>query len=201
MGTLLNRRRYMGGKSLPYDAEIEYLKFVNNCSIDTGIKPSTNYKYYWKYLWESKVDYNYLFSNMFTKNNWFMFAGTEKAEHTQIHIQSWSTEMGSEIILNTLYDGSFMHTGNNMVISANGTTMATLAYRNFTAPNNLLIRVYRDNCAVRIYDFSIRDSNDMLLVELIPVRKGTVGYMYDKVSGQLFGNEGTGSFILGPDKT
>ena len=33
----------------------------------------------------------------------------------------------------------------------------------------------------------------------IPVRKGDVGYMYDLVSGQLFGNSGTGNFILGPD--
>ena len=37
---------------------------------------------------------------------------------------------------------------------------------------------------------------------LIPVRKGTVGYLYDKVSGQLFGNaNSTGAFTLGPDVT
>lgn len=35
--------------------------------------------------------------------------------------------------------------------------------------------------------------------DLIPVRIGNTGYMYDKVSGQLFGNSGTGDFILGPD--
>ena len=35
--------------------------------------------------------------------------------------------------------------------------------------------------------------------DMIPVRKGNIGYMYDKVSGQLFGNSGTGSFTLGPD--
>ena len=32
-----------------------------------------------------------------------------------------------------------------------------------------------------------------------PVRIGSVGYLLDKVSGQLFGNLGTGSFIVGPD--
>lgn len=32
------------------------------------------------------------------------------------------------------------------------------------------------------------------------VRIDTTGYMYDKVSGQLFGNAGTGDFILGADK-
>ena len=39
-----------------------------------------------------------------------------------------------------------------------------------------------------------------LVRDFIPVRKGTTGYMYDKVSGNLFGNSGTGDFILGNDK-
>lgn len=34
-------------------------------------------------------------------------------------------------------------------------------------------------------------------MDLISVRVGQVGYMYDKVSGQLFGNAGTGTFVLG----
>jgi hypothetical protein len=41
---------------------------------------------------------------------------------------------------------------------------------------------------------------ESLLIHLIPVRVGQVGYMYDKISGQLFGNVGTGSFFLGLDK-
>lgn len=38
-------------------------------------------------------------------------------------------------------------------------------------------------------------------MELIPVRVGSVGYMLDLVSKQLLGNNGTGDFTLGPDKT
>jgi hypothetical protein len=41
--------------------------------------------------------------------------------------------------------------------------------------------------------------NDSIVLDLIPVRVGTIGYMYDSVSGTLFGNAGTGDFILGPD--
>jgi hypothetical protein len=51
----------------------------------------------------------------------------------------------------------------------------------------------------RIYGAQIF-KNDILIFDGIPVRIGTTGYMYDKVSGQLFGNAGTGDFILGPDK-
>lgn len=39
-----------------------------------------------------------------------------------------------------------------------------------------------------------------LVADFIPVRVGQIGYMYDKVSRQLFANQGTGNFILGPDK-
>ena len=35
--------------------------------------------------------------------------------------------------------------------------------------------------------------------DLIPVRVGNVGYMYDKVSKELFANAGSGSFTLGGD--
>ena len=54
----------------------------------------------------------------------------------------------------------------------------------------------------RFYSFSATDVNsDESVVDLIPVRKGTVGYIYNRVSGELFGNQGTGAFIIGPDKT
>lgn len=39
----------------------------------------------------------------------------------------------------------------------------------------------------------------VLLRDFIAVRVGQVGYMYDKVSGQLFGNDGSGAFTLGND--
>ena len=41
--------------------------------------------------------------------------------------------------------------------------------------------------------------NGELVRDLIPVRVSNVGYMYDKVSGQLFSNDGTGNFVIGPD--
>ena len=43
--------------------------------------------------------------------------------------------------------------------------------------------------------------NGLTVRDFIPVRVGDVGYMYDRVSGDLFGNAGTGAFIIGPDKT
>ena len=43
--------------------------------------------------------------------------------------------------------------------------------------------------------------NSVLIRDFVPIRIGTTGYMYDTVSGELFGNAGTGDFTLGPDVT
>jgi hypothetical protein len=53
-----------------------------------------------------------------------------------------------------------------------------------------------ENTAMKIYYFKIYEGS-VLMMDLIPVRVGQVGYMYDRVSGQLFGNSGTGNFTLG----
>lgn len=52
--------------------------------------------------------------------------------------------------------------------------------------------------ATKIYELKVYES-DVLVLDYIPIRVGSVGYMYDKVSGQLFGNAGTGDFVIGPD--
>lgn len=48
------------------------------------------------------------------------------------------------------------------------------------------------------YAFTI-SSDGVVTHDLIPVRVGTTGYMYDRVTGRFFGNAGTGNFVLGPD--
>ena len=54
-------------------------------------------------------------------------------------------------------------------------------------------------CKARMYEIQITQGNQIIL-DLIPVRKNGIGYMYDKISKRLYGNDSTGEFILGPDK-
>lgn len=51
----------------------------------------------------------------------------------------------------------------------------------------------------KIYKVQISQGNEIIF-DFIPVRKNGVGYMFDTISKQLYGNDGTGEFILGPDK-
>jgi len=185
---------------MSYDAEIEYLGFAQNCTIDTGIKPSTNYKYYWKYLWTDRTSWTYPFTNNGSNGNWFVFGGIESSNRIQIHIKSNYNLSGRPINANTLYDGSFMHNGNNMEVRLNNTLMVSLAYTDFQSSINLNIQNTK-NLTIWMYNFSIYNENDVLLRDYIPVRVGQTGYLYDMISGRLFGNAGTGDFVLGPDKT
>ena len=74
----------------------------------------------------------------------------------------------------------------------------------FTATN--VIRIFGSSgvsggytkYAGKIYSVQISQGNQIVM-DLIPVRVGNVGYMFDKISGNLYGNNGTGSFTLGPD--
>ena len=56
----------------------------------------------------------------------------------------------------------------------------------------------RHPSAMKLYFCKIYD-NGVLVRDFIPVRVGSTGYLFDRVSRQLFGNAGSGDFVLGPD--
>lgn len=51
---------------------------------------------------------------------------------------------------------------------------------------------------VKVYYFRLM-RYDVPIMNLIPVRVGNIGYLYDTISRTLFGNQGTGYLGLGPD--
>lgn len=57
---------------------------------------------------------------------------------------------------------------------------------------------YNGRCRISYLQI-INTSTDKIVLDLIPVRVGNVGYMYDRVSRKLFGNTGTGDFAIGDD--
>ena len=202
MGTLLNRRRYMGGNaSLPYDTEIEYLDFGNNGTnaIDTNVVLST-----YDITIKTKIYYSG-YSSSGNYLSWFSAYTNEQSDtyriirnsnsNTQVLVHNGTRSQGQgtgvSVQLNTLYTIEIYPTYitmNNVqtVFDKNG-------HGNKNTGSMKLTRM-------RYYYFQVIKGNDIIL-DLIPVRIDTTGYMYDKVSKQLFANTGTGSFVLGPDKT
>ena len=209
MGIITNRRRVMGGKSLPlpYDAEIEYLESSGTQYIDTNIIQADDLVIKCTYLevrgnvifygtifgcaFEDNPAYNILTRHYYSSpticNPWF--ANNDYLER-QITIPS---ETPSTIELKY---GSIICNGVEYSLTSVAGRLSNYSIYLFSA--NLNNNPWRGQ-PCRIYSFSIRKNNQKI-IDLIPVRVDTTGYMYDKVSKQLFGNAGTGDFILGPDK-
>ena len=60
------------------------------------------------------------------------------------------------------------------------------------------LKLFYDGFNARIYSVRVYEDGELML-DLIPVRVGKEGFMYDKVSSKLYGNSGDGMFIIGPD--
>lgn len=191
--TELLRRRFMG-KSLPYDAEIEYLESsvgsnsVVNQYIDTGYLGTLNNKYEIKFTY---YEGQAIFGSRSTNTN-------------AVIISSDRCRFGGTIKLYALSANvTYIATLDKDAYIINGTTYNLGQTTAFTTSNN--ITLFSANISsvtkgrARIYYFKMWDGNT-LVRDMIPVRIGTTGYMYDRVSGQLFGNAGTDDFILGNDK-
>lgn len=188
----------------PYDAEIEYIESTGTqyiqlaCNVSAGtyfavggvvipIYTSTQHDY----AVFGANPYDQFNAAFYSKNNttnritYLSIIGLNGASG------GWGGIIGTEVSfeLSTteiVVDG--VHTSNSRPL-----TGAITAFRIFGGYQN------NNSYPIRIKSFYIKKGNDTLY-DLIPIRIGQVGYMYDKVSGQLFGNAGTGDFILGPDK-
>lgn len=199
MGTMVNRRRAYGGKNLPYyDAEIEYLESTGSQYIFfTAANPINNgYRLECEYNLTTGAMFGAQFKGILAYN------GTCRLYDNRLEIP-----FRRRLVLACEYNnGLLVSIDNSFVgsISVSAIDYGDIPYglfvnngANINTPSNNIIPA--DKGTGKIYRLSI-SKNNALVRDLIPVRVGTTGYMYDKVSGHLFGNSGTGDFVLGPDK-
>lgn len=88
---------------------------------------------------------------------------------------------------------------------ADGTLLHTYSAASFANSYPLCIfgvnsagTINKAESAFKLRSFVLKISG-IVVRDMIPVRIGSVGYMYDKVFGELFGNEGGGAFTFGND--
>lgn len=210
------------GKRKPYDAEVEFLQSSGTGNtlawVDTGIPNTANIRveatarcvatpipntidlYVFGSGWGAGVDiaYGIVYSDRWTDLGKCMLltrGGTGG---------SFSPDMGTSITGDGQFH-SFVYETNDSMSSITVDNGAPFV---ITTPRKLNGTTYgifgpRDEATssgiAQIAQLKIYDANSVLVRDFIPVRVGDVGYMYDRVSGQLFGNAGTGEFVLGPD--
>ena len=203
-----NKAYVVSGTALmyqPYDCEIEYLLINGNSAINTQIYPTTldldircgsanGFRFGWDRQNVAAGTWIHMNQTSFTYKNWS--TRTLLSEITDTEATSiWRYDMQSGLYKDgTLIKSFTASLGNNDISSiplyiGNSFDVTANALDTVTSELNIKLKwlqVYRSGT---------------LILDLIPVRVGTIGYMYDKISGTLFGNVGTDPFVLGSDVT
>ena len=184
----------------PYDAEVEYLQSNGQEWIVTGVNLRQ----------KLSVKVTMIITKSISANSAILGAwkdGSSTVPKFQLYVnssQKWPTISSSytsyysysgitantSVSLNTEYTPIV----NNLRVQSSDMTIYLFA-RNHSS-DKLLID------GLRIIACEILDDNNDKIRDYIPVRNNGVGYLYDKVSGELFGNaSGSGAFSYGNDKT
>ena len=183
--------------SIPYDSRIEYLQSTGIQYIDTLFKQKDVEKFSIKYFSDNSDQPGYgnaMGCRQSSNNNEFQVTNYSSS----ISIGARNGNMGND----AHKINEIIYTGGN-TISVNGITKNIYNVTTLTLDDTIVLFGIRQAGIptqlenTKIYYVTLEGNGKKL--ELIPVRKNGVGYMYDKVSGQLFGNLGSGSFTLGPD--
>jgi hypothetical protein len=197
------RNALMTGKRLPYDAEVEYLESTGTQFIDTLVNADSNLSVEITMAnagtpWS---DVNPMGAILFTPRARhhlnLLYTGIcyYFCRETTATVTSIKPSDGEVFTYKVDAIAKTLSVNSSTFSLPNDTFDLGMTYwlfgRNGTTPPYL--GKYRI-CSAKLW------SGSTLVRDYIPVRKGSVGYLYDRVSGKLFGNAGTGDFVVGPDK-
>lgn len=176
--------------------QIEYLESSGTQRIDTNIVGGKNtaieIKFYVSSIGSS---YEGIFGSRVASNNTNSISLFTQ-NTSNVNQRFGSQVLATQIKINTLYTIYLDKTK----ITINDTTTNWNQTADFTTPGTLTLfgidSFTKSKC--KIYYTKIWEDEELVL-DLIPVRADNIGYMYDTVSGQVFGNSGSGSFVLGQD--
>ena len=193
---------------LPYDAEVEYLESTGTQWIGVELLGKNGYDF------DYKVNFTQLSTSQATgiggeyHSNKSCYLGMVRTNGTLAYhykgtaspvVVASNIQTGTDYVVTAhLYSGEQYYIVNGTKSSVGNITgdfVSTIYLRLFSVNSSSPLYSYMKLYYCKIYD------NGILVRDYIPVRKDGVGYLYDKVSGQLFGNSGTGNFTLGPDVT
>lgn len=179
----------------PYDAEVEYLESTGTQWINSGVLYRSNIGVECEVAFSDiTAPYSIVFRNL-TYNRVIGIIMENKKIITQRYITSGGA-------LNIPADTNF-HIIKNYPTYCQIDNKQSNVSGTFIDDSTYKIELYCQSHSsvlskLKIKYFKIYQDTT-LVRDFIPVRKGNIGYMYDKVSKQLFTNKGTGNFILGSD--
>lgn len=198
------------GPVLPYDAEIEYLQSNGSQYIDTGIIASGEFEILLGLEFSSPLNSGTVVCAGVRSSSQFLTLAQKNANTHDLAFGYAGNVWGSTftIAANTKYNMGFHYADKSQYVFVNGTKYGNQTYSG-TLNSDLSIYLFKrhhystdsvSGLQGKIYYTKII-KNGQMVGDFIPVRVGQVGCLYDRVSGGLFYNQGTGSFTLGSDVT
>lgn len=203
----------VGEPALPYDAEVDYIgSNGSGAYIDSGIECTGDLSFDCEVYWSAdtnaaicggikQISGSTYFRHHMTPQN--------SSSHPLYWYQQDNRSLPSICLRGGPSPGGWRHisldtqTGDWVYVDQSG-SVTPLSGSLTTGKNyGILARIGWNGSiqqkASRVRWFKL-SRGGVLLRDFIPVRVGTVGFLYDKVSGQLFGNAGSGSLEVGNDK-
>lgn len=187
--------------TVPYDAEIEYLESTGTQYITTDIIPSSVYDVELKMQSDSGNSFRTIIGSVDT--NYFIPVGVNGSNLLYTQVGSSPSYANTNISATSLKTIHAYIRKDSIHIDVD-----SYGFQNtYSGPvSNLPFFIFARNTSngaaniisAKLYFLKVRLDN-VLVLDLIPVRVGQVGYLYDKIHKQLYGNSGAGAFTLGPD--
>lgn len=176
-------------KVLPYDYEVEYLERSGPVRVNTEITPK-------------KIGYIKAVFELgtITKRN-FLFGCSGNGGGFVAVDKNGNLEIENVPVANGKHTFEF----SNKETLIDGTSYASVRqymFRDMPDYPFVIFQYQKEQTSsgddnIRLYSFTISQYGEILR-DMIPVVKNNIGYMYDRISGRLFGNELDGSLIAGP---
>lgn len=193
----------------PYDAEVEYLESSGGAigpRIKTDYIPNVqdiDIEFGWMPLGyrdnSAWVSYFTAYTDENTKTYRVIRDGSTNGAGVRIYNGDLAKGGGTTPILKFNEKNNLIMYGATRTRTLNGVDGTLQAYSDTNNTNTLFIG--HPKTEQRIYSFKLWEEGKLIL-DLIPVRKDGIGYLYNKADGKLYGNTSEDNdieFILGPD--
>ena len=196
-----------GGAKLPYDAEVEWIATDGLSWIDTGIPMSSGMEVIAEHMFVVSSSKRQLMGSNVSRQYYGV--------NTSGYIEFGALDVNASAVLanaNTIYTISYKaENGDNICsIYSGGSLLFHKSGAYYSFSGNFIIFNIGGNSQFqfisgnRIYSFKMLFGG-ILVRDMTPVRftnelGQSEGAMYDRVSGRLFRNQGTGAFLYGNDK-
>lgn len=198
-----------GRARLPYDAEVQYLQSSGTQYIDTGVPLYSDMQITIALRGLTFANNTMIFgSNASTSTSSGQFSvGMFRYENYNLISSNYNKTTSS---FTGMSYGNATHeikkVGNKTYLDGTLKLNVTEVSRYYAGGSCYIFwaagyhgGVFENKARANVRSFLLCDSAGNALFDGIAVRAGSVGYLYDRVSGNLFGNAGTGTFAYGAD--